>query len=262
MGRVRADGLMDPVGAEAHYARALEVAPGHAGALDALLKAARKRGDHARLAALLEQREQRSTDPKARLEMLREIAGIYMDKLGVPEAAVAALERAAELAPDDSALLLRLGNLHYDAGRGDEAAARYERVVELSGRRRPKDLADVTRRLARIREQQGDRREALRWYEEAHALDATDGSTLAALGRIYLEREDWEKARRIYRAILLGNLDEAAGMGKGDVYYNLGRIHAHLGETAKALGMYERGLEIEPDSVRLRKAMEALRAGR
>jgi tetratricopeptide (TPR) repeat protein len=194
--------------------------------------------------------------------MLREIVSIYTDRLGVPEAAVPALEKACELAPDDVALARRLGDLHFDAGRADEAAARYERVVELSARRKPRDLAVVMRRLAAIREQQGDRREALRWYEEAQQLDATDGATLAALGRLYLEREDWEKARRIYRAILLGNLDQAAGMGKGDVYYNLGRIHAHLGETAKALGMYERGLEIEPDSVRLRKAMEALRGGR
>jgi len=262
MGKVRAEGLADPVGAEAHYARALEVQPGHGGALDALMSAARDRGDHARLAVLLEQREESVSDSKKRLEMLREIISLHIDRMGQPEAAVPALEKAAALAPQDVALARTLANLHFEAGRIDDAAAWYERVVEISGHRRPKDLAAVMRRLASIREQQGDGRESLRWYEEAHQLDATEGTTLAALGRIYLEREDWEKARRIFRAILLGNLDEAAGMGKGDVYYNLGRIHAHMGETAKALGMYERGLEIEPDSVRLRKAMEALRGGR
>jgi tetratricopeptide (TPR) repeat protein len=226
------------------------------------MTAARGRGDHARLAELLQQREERTEDTKARLEMLREIGSLYIDRLGQPEAAVPALEKAAGLAPEDASLPRILANLHFEAGRIEDAAACYERVVELSGHRRPKELAAVMRRLASIREQQGDGREALRWYEEAHQLDATEGTTLAALGRIYMEREDWEKARRIFRAILLGNLDDAAGMGKGDVYYNLGRIHAHLGETAKALGMYERGLEIEPESVRLRKAMEALRGGR
>ena len=77
-----------------------------------------------------------------------------------------------------------------------------------------------------------------------------------ALGKLAMAREDWEKARRIYRAMLLQNIDEAAtGLSKADVYYNLGLIHEQLGETPKAVNMFERGLEIKPQHEELGAAL-------
>jgi len=52
----------------------------------------------------------------------------------------------------------------------------------------------------------------------------------AALGRLHLAHGEWEKARRIYRAMLLANLDPQAGVSKADVYLHLGEIHEKLGE--------------------------------
>jgi tetratricopeptide (TPR) repeat protein len=70
---------------------------------------------------------------------------------------------------------------------------------------------------------------------------------------------DWEKARRIYRSMLLQNLDPTVGVTRADVYLHLGEIHEKLGEGPKAIGMYERGLELDPNHAGLLAAMGRVR---
>jgi hypothetical protein len=70
-----------------------------------------------------------------------------------------------------------------------------------------------------------------------------------------MAERDWEKARRIYRSMLLQNLDPQAGVSKADVYLHLGEIHEHMGEVPKAAGMYERGLELDGQHPALKAAM-------
>ena len=81
---------------------------------------------------------------------------------------------------------------------------------------------------------------------------------MAGLGRLYMGSKDWEKARRVYRSLVLQNIDSDAGVSKGDVYWALGVIHVELGEAPKARGMFQRGLEIEPGNPKLRSALDGL----
>jgi tetratricopeptide (TPR) repeat protein len=71
---------------------------------------------------------------------------------------------------------------------------------------------------------------------------------------------EWEKARRIYRSMLLQNLDPTSGITKADVYLALGEIHEKLGEGPKALGMFERGLEIDGAHAALKSAIARVKA--
>jgi len=83
---------------------------------------------------------------------------------------------------------------------------------------------------------------------------------VVAIGKLAMGQQDWEKARRIYRAMLLQNIDEAtAGITKADVYYALGQIHEQMEETKKAINMYERGLEIKPDHADLQAAIARIK---
>jgi tetratricopeptide (TPR) repeat protein len=70
-----------------------------------------------------------------------------------------------------------------------------------------------------------------------------------------MNKQDWEKARRVYRSLVLQNIDPGAGVTKADVYYQLGMIHIHLGEAPKARGMFQRGLELEPGNEQLKRAL-------
>ena len=48
------------------------------------------------------------------------------------------------------------------------------------------------------------------------------------------------------------------GVTKAEVYWALGVIHVELGEAPKAKGMFQRGLELEPDNATLRDALARL----
>jgi tetratricopeptide (TPR) repeat protein len=57
---------------------------------------------------------------------------IYVDYLGMPEEALAELERALTLNPQYVPALLNLGNLHEDLGRREEARQAYRQVLTLA----------------------------------------------------------------------------------------------------------------------------------
>lgn len=253
-----AQGAEPPRAAES-WERALEYDRGHVAALRALERLARDAGDHAKLASLLERRVDAETEVPARLACALELADLWRTKLAQPLLALPALEAALRLAPEDAAVVEALADLYFAAGRSADAEPMYRRLADQArAARRPRDVARFGSRLGSILERAGDEQGALAAYEDASKADPTNGGTLAGLGRIYFARKDWETARKAYRAMLLQNLDAHAGVTKADVYLQLGRIHSELGEKAKAKGMYERGLEIEPAHAGLRGAAEQL----
>jgi tetratricopeptide (TPR) repeat protein len=208
---------------------------------------------------MLQRRESVEADEAARLELVLEIAEIFRTRLGQPDAAIPALERAAQAAPEDPRVLGPLADLYFAAGRHLEAQPIYEALAdEARSKRRMKDVAKYRQRIGGIAEASGQMDVALAAYEEAFRVNPTDVATMAGLGRIYLADQNWEKARRVYRSMVLQNIDPGLGITKAEVYYALGNIHVQLGENAKAKGMYQRGLELEPDNQALKQALAAV----
>ena len=121
-----------------------------------------------------------------------------------------------------------------------------------------KDVAKFRQRQGGILEARGDRPGALAAYEEALRVNPTDVGTMTGLGRMYFASGDWEKARKIYQSLVLQNIDAAAGVTKGEVYWALGKIHIELGQAPKAKSMFQRGLELEPANQKLREALSQL----
>jgi golgin subfamily B member 1 len=131
-----------------------------------------------------------------------------------------------------------------------------EQLLSSSGRGKRKDKARFTFRLGTIAEARDDMDKAREHFDKAYRLDSTYGPTLVALGRIHMAQEDWSNVRRIYRSMLLQNIDENAGISKEDIFYHLGLAHLELDETSKALSMFERGLEVAPEHDGILAAME------
>lgn len=245
--------------AAGHWGQALSHDPAHPQAIAALEDYAREREDWPVVADMLARREAAAEEPADKLELAIELADIYRKKLRQPEVAVPLLERAAQASPDDERILGPLADLYFAAGRQAEAAPIYERLAEEAKKsRKMKDVARYRQRLGGIFESQGDTAKALAAYEEAFRVNPTDVETMAGLGRLYMNDQNWEKARRVYRSMVLQNIDPDLGITKADVYYNLGQIHLALGEGPKAKGMFQRGLEIEPDHAQLRAALDQL----
>ena len=261
LGRMEAERQGDAA-AEPYYERALQADPTNVEVAEALEKQARARGDFRRVAALLEVRAERmqSMDVAKQKELLIDLGRLYVNELKSPEGALPVLQRAYKLAPDDIQVVEPLAEIYYNAGRTREALPLYKTIVERTAKgRRSKDLARIHFRLASIAEKEGELPKALEQYNAAYGIDAGHLPTLIALGRLYMNLSDWEKARRIYRSMLLQNLDPASGVTRADVYLHLGEIHEKLGEGPKAVGMYERGLELDPNHAGLLLAMGRVR---
>jgi tetratricopeptide (TPR) repeat protein len=243
--------------AQAHWRQALTHDGGHAPSIAALEKVARERGDHAGLADLLARRVANAA-PADRLALELELAELYR-KLGRAEAAIPLLERAVAATPNDVRVIGPLADLYFAANRFEAAAPLYDRLAEdAKAARRMKDVAKFRQRQGGILEVRGDTAGALAAYEEAFRVNATDLPTMAGLGRIYMAQKDWEKARRVYRSLVLQTIDADVGITKAEVYWALGVIHVELNEAPKAKGMFQRGLELEPHNDKLKAALAAL----
>jgi tetratricopeptide (TPR) repeat protein len=254
MGKLEAEAGGDEAG-EAHWAKAHAIQPSYAPAAEALERLARTRGNWVKVAQLLADRE-KAAAPGDRRALCLELASVYQTKLNQPQAAVPYLEKAVAAAPDDAAVIEPLAELYYAAGRLDDALPLYKKLAQLSSKsKRGKDLARLHCRIGAIAEKRNDVGLALEQYGAAYQIDPSHSQTLAALGRLYMGQSEWEKARKIYRGMLLQNLDPASGVTKADVYLHLGEIHEKLGEGPKALGMYERGLESDANHAALKTAV-------
>ena len=247
---------LDPI-----YIRALEADRTHGPSLQALEALARAKGDHERLAQLLELRLEATTDPTGRRPLLAELANLYRTVYVSPQAALPYQEQLAALAPDDIGVAEDLADLLVAVGRTDDATAILERLVaDLGKARRGKEIARVLQRLGAVAEAKQDYPMALERYTAAYKLDPGHPGTLAALGRLALANNDLEGARRYFRSLLLQTFDEkSAGITKASVYLALGQIHLMSGEAPKARNMFERGLETDPKNEELKAALAALR---
>ena len=251
-------GDSDPETAVQHLQQALRHDPDHREALSALETLARERRDTATLAELLRRRARGVTDPTERVTIALEIAELDR-KSGRTTEALADLEAAAKVAPGDARIWAPLADLLFAAGRLEEAAPIYQRLGdEAKAARRMREVARYRQRQGGILEARGDSPGALAAYEEAFRVNPTDVATMAGLGRLYFAAKEWEKARRLYQSLVLQTLDADSGIAKADVYWSLGVIHLELGQEAKAKGMFQRGLEIDPRHERLRSALAQL----
>ncbi len=251
----RGDG--DAATAQAHLRQALVHDRTHAEALAALEALARERGDGALLVDALRRRLDIVAGADRR-PVLLELAELER-KAGQPASALPLLEEADRGSPGDPTVLAPLADAYVAAGQLDRAAPILEKLAdEARAARRMKDVARYRQRQGAILEARGDGPGALVAYEEAFRVNPTDVATMAGLGRLYMHARDWDKARRVYRSLVLQTIDADAGVSKGDVYLALGVIHVELGEAPKARGMYQRGLELEPGHDGLRQALAAL----
>jgi tetratricopeptide (TPR) repeat protein len=174
--------------------------------------------------------------------LLREIASVRAQHLSDSAGAVAALERAVRLAPNDRESLMSLCDMYVTAGRSEEAIAVLEKLIASYGGRRAKEVAVLEHRLGQAHEAMGRAEEALKHYDNAFKIDLTSVAVLRDLGRLCLARGDLDRAQKTYRALLLQKLGDEQGITKSEVYYRLGEISAKQGDKVKAKAMLERAI--------------------
>ena len=84
-------------------------------------------------------------------------------------------------------------------------------------------------------------------------------SVLKDLGVLAFETNDFDRAQKTFRALLLQRLEPNVGISKGEVFYYLGEISAKQGDKAKAVQMFERAIENEPTLALARTKLSELK---
>ncbi len=99
----------------------------------------------------------------------------------------------------------------------------------------------------------GEYEAALENYRRELTVDPDDEDVAYRLGRVYVKMNDFDQAV----PLLEGALQKEETPNR---YYYLGRARLGLGQVAAARRSFERGLELDPDNDRLRRALEEMAA--
>ncbi len=194
------------------------------------------------------------------LKLLRGAADVHIKEREAPADAIPLLERAATLVPHDRELLLLLCDTLVKLSREREAAVVLERIIASFGGRRTKELSLYHHRLGQTLAKLGDRAAALEQFDMAFRIDPGSVSVLRDLGVLALETDDLDRAQKSFRALLLQRLDDASGISKGEVFFYLGEISAKQGDRTKAVQMFERAVESEPNLERAKSRLSELKS--
>ena len=240
--QLAANELADPQRAEAALRRAYDLDGGSGESRDRLKAHYEQHDMAAELADMLALDEEEAEEPAEKVVILKRIADLYSGPLGDPGAAATFLERASELDPEDRDVLLPLCDLYVAAGRQDDAIPVLEQIIASYGTRRNKEVAVYHHRLGLAKQSMGDLDGAMKSFDAAFKVDLTNVIVLRDLGRLCLDREDYDRAQKTFRALLLQKLRPEHGIAKADVYYYLGLISHKSGDERKAISMFERAI--------------------
>jgi len=130
-----------------------------------------------------------------------------------------------------------LARSHWLARRPEEAELGYKQVLALD----PLDGAALEG-LALIATFRGDEKEARRLFEKSLKADPTRGTVQINLISIYLQAEEFHKAKALAIKVL------AKSPGNGLVHFMLGEAHRGLGEFKAAAAQYDHAADASGDT--------------
>lgn len=150
--------------------------------------------------------------------------------------AASALERMAELEPENAYPLVALAGLHLMARRVEEAHA----LTQIAVRLEPKNV-DALAMHARVLDWRGNYESASDFAFQALELEPDNPDVLAVLGEIYSDVGSY--------AIALDYLEEALAIDPANVMArrNLGYLYEIQKEHENAIAEYSRAIELAPN---------------
>jgi tetratricopeptide (TPR) repeat protein len=154
-------------------------------------------------------------------------------------AALAALQRAAELAPEDAEVQRHLGDLLFARGDREGSAAAYRRGLELA----PENGA-LALRLGEVLLADGQGEAAVESFRQAAALQPEELTPRLRLARALARQGKGDEAVAEFEALLAEPSEDLSAQGRLRVDY--GNLLADLGRNEEALAAYRRALELDP----------------
>jgi tetratricopeptide (TPR) repeat protein len=251
LAKVQRSDFLDREAAARTLERIVEIDPGHATALEELVKLHRELKHWDALARTLERRAAQLPDPEAKVSALAELAAISANDLLQPERAVAAWERVLLLQPANRSALNALATLRTEAGEADKAIEALLALAESDST--PYGRAGHRVRAGRLLAGRGDTHGAIDCYRRA--LEAAPGHPGAArqLAAMLLDRGDIGPAVDVLEhavAAAQGDVDQA------DLAAELSDVFAtRVGDSGRARAAAARALQHDPSHVRAHRVL-------
>jgi tetratricopeptide (TPR) repeat protein len=227
---------------------AAKLRPQHAEVNKLLRKVLHGSGEiHAVIDVMLRELKQAADDVE-RASISMDIADLYLKEMNDGAKFLQWAEEAHRAKRDDPRVVAGIVNFHLQSGEERRAAPYLEWLVSyLEGKRRLKELPPYAYELGRILEGMGQPEKAVQYYRLCHEHDATNIPNALALGRLYLRREEHEKALRVYQPLIL-KMDTLAQSARIEVLLAIARINLARGDRKKARQYVLRVLSEEPDN--------------
>jgi tetratricopeptide (TPR) repeat protein len=181
------------------------------------------------------------------------VLGTSLRRYNDPDGALKAFERAAELVPmatGDENPHLQIAQIAIEKKDLPRAIASLEAVMKYDF-----DNVDVARELVKLMREAkvADAARLQPVYERITAVDPFDGEAHAALGRLAMQRSDWDTAVRAFHAVVaLKPVDQAGA------YTDLAESYLKSGRRAEARKQVLAALEIAPSYQRAQDLLLAI----
>lgn len=253
--RIADNRLGDPAQAGELYMSALVLDPDLPGALEALKRESRSRGQWQRLVQTLEQEAARSTGSQVIAAALASIAAIHVEHLGQVADGIAALRSAVQHTPEDRTLWLRLADLHARSQEVPEEVECLRRVIEYTPEA-PQRLALLDRMARRHRELLSDPEAAIACYRAALDIDPTHAPSRDGLLALHLAREDYAGVRALHERSL--GVTSDAGE-RAALHHRIGQLlELRLSDPEGAVEHMRMALSIVPEHDAALRALDRL----
>jgi Tfp pilus assembly protein PilF len=245
------------------YARALELKPAYAPALQALAEIAMEQGDHRRAADLLTRQATATEDPAERLKLFEALGDMAHTMLKDEERArtcyAAAVASAQPLEAKHVPLLEKLLERQNAAGDRAGAARSSELMAAFGGS--PADRSARYLRAARAYLAEGDRVRARGAADRAVESDPYDVDAVDLASGLAIDMSDVDAAATMLTRLLSAKDDrvsEAQAGRKAMLLFRLGQAREQRGDVRQAVPAYEKTVQIAPASDAATQARRAL----
>lgn len=213
------------------------------------------RGDWDRAVDALQRIARSGAPANVRADALARAARMRLDMNRDRNGASSLYDRLLEIDPDHHEALRFRAEYLFEAGQYAAAAEIYDKLEPVEAARDVEDFdeqVDVAMffyRSAEALRRSGSIPQAMARYERALLLNPTHLPSLEAVGPMYTEAGQWQRADKVFKQILQltgghGNNEQLAS-----VYANLGIVELNLGQPDKARKRFSKALELRANEV-------------
>jgi tetratricopeptide (TPR) repeat protein len=247
IGEIAGTKLGDPEEAEKRLMKALELDPQNLGVVTALYQLYRNRGEWLRAAKMLDKAQELTVNPIQRAQTLYEIGLLYEEEIEDEKRAFEHWEKAIQVDPEHVEVADRLQAHYMENEEWDKAEPLLDMLVrKTADQGRPTQLKYHSR-LGLLAREMKKVDKAIKHLEKARELDPGQLEVLEALADLKYTGEEWKAAANLYQAILVGHRQSLEGGQLVEIYHRLGTVKLNTGDKDKALNLFDKALEIDPE---------------